>query len=289
MPTPAQFSERTYETAVNAALARLGDGPCPACGAGGHGVEVWAPGQLLEMTVGFDAAISFANPAVAAVPWHHGLTAEQAQEAASGPPVASVFVQYKRPEGMTNLKASMRGTITSPYQRFLLTPHQHDALVGLKVSSGGLADVGYVAPDFLTSNELRQAITNGTILDQAVFLEVPVPVPGVGHKEGAFDHANAGFFSEAETVQGPALSDVIADAISRARQREDFGVHRHVLRLGRALSQDAARFGVAGEPAEGNPEEEQQVAAAASVVFEQANAGRASWLILTDRSENGGR
>lgn len=279
MPTAAQFSERTYETAVNAALARPGSGTCPACGAGGHGVEVWAPGQVLEKTVGFDAAISFDNPAVVGAPWQHGLTAAQAQEAASAPAVASIFVQYKRPEGMTNLKAAMNGSITSPYRRFLLVPHQHDTLTNLRGALGGLADVGYVAANFLTSAELRLAISSATILDQSAFLVVPAPAPGVTHREGAFDDTHAGFFSDPDLVPRPTFLASIGEAAALARQRESFGVHRHVLRLGHALAPDTVQSSWADH------DDEDQIRSAATVVFERANASGATWMLLADRRE----
>lgn len=152
----ADFEEKTYEIAYDIELS-AGVGPTP-----------WAPGQVLEHLVGFDAAAS-PDPAhvlwrVLGAPRPKGLVLLPAHwtGAPGGRPAkgrlpsnpVSFMVQFKRPEIIRSHAGKQWRLWGQPYYRFKIDPAQQRTLKRLEQNTGGEAVVRYAAPAFATDQEM---------------------------------------------------------------------------------------------------------------------------------------
>lgn len=157
----AYFEEKTYEVAYDVELAS-GSGGVP---------NVYAPGQVLEHLLGFDAA---ANPdpthvlwrvlgtprprGVALVPDHWvGLPGARRRQSGLPSNPISFVVQYKRPEHLRGHRARQWHMWRNPYYRFAIDPAQQRVLKRLEINLLGEAIVRYAAPAFHTNEEMDTA------------------------------------------------------------------------------------------------------------------------------------
>lgn len=157
----AEFAEKTFEVAYDIELGS-GVGGTPT---------VFAPGQVLEHLVGFDAS---ANPDYTHVIWRviaasrpRGVTLlsehwtgspERLPSQAVLPtyPI-SFIVQFKRPEYLRGHRASQWRMWRAPYYRFTRDAGQQRVLKRLEINLSGDAIVRYAAPAFHTYQELDAA------------------------------------------------------------------------------------------------------------------------------------
>jgi hypothetical protein len=162
----ADFEEKTYEIAYDVEMSK-GGGPTP-----------WAPGQVLEHLVGFDAA---ANPdpshqlwRVLGAPRPKGLVLlpnhwlglpgrlPSRRQLPSDP--VSFMVQFKRPEFIRSHAGKQWKLWGTPYYRFKIDPAQQRTLKRLEANTSGAAIVRYAAPAFSTN----QAMDRARMSDQVI-------------------------------------------------------------------------------------------------------------------------
>jgi len=166
----ADFAEKTFETAYDIELAS-GIGGNPA---------VFAPSQVLEKLLGFDAA---ANPDANHVLWSvlsasrpPGLVLTSESWAGSGFAAPeqvhlptfpiSYVVQFKRPEYLRGSRAAQWRLWHAPYYRFRRETDQQRVLKRLELNLGSEAVVRYAAPAFHTNPQLDAARWARTIISQ---------------------------------------------------------------------------------------------------------------------------
>lgn len=261
--TPAEFEEKTYETAANIEFDRLGD-VCqwPQCGLCHlfRTVEVWSPGQALEEYVGFDSLVNVAaaHPRIAdilgiAVPpgtdVHRHWPNRPAVE--SAPDWASLFLQYKRPTLLRRRHGVFKHLFDGPYYRFDLRARQHESLCALRDSTIGEALVCYAAPRFHTNNAYRSAVKHSAVLDRSVFIEATGP----DHTHGAYDDSATYLCSEPERADPLSLRILFERMAGRPNDRAELGWEEgfasHVRVLATAVRQ--AREGLEDWWPAGNP------------------------------------
>ena len=149
----AEFHERQYELAANVELIA------------GRG-EFFAPPTTAERQLGIDCALT---PGDARIWGLLGLPAPQGAPVSAGtfpawpsafppgaePPfLASLFIQYKRPDYLTTRRAKEWVDHNAPYFRMYLTPHQHQLLLDLEGTVGTDGVVLYAAPSFWTYDDM---------------------------------------------------------------------------------------------------------------------------------------
>jgi len=167
--TIADFEEKTYEVVYDVELSE-GAGPTP-----------WAPGQVLEHLVGFDAA---ASPDASHVLWHvlgaprpKGLVLlpehwtgapgrRPAKKRLPSDPI-SFMVQFKRPEMIRSHAGKQWNLWRRPYFRFKLDPAQQRTLKRLEMNTVGDAIVRYAAPAFVTNQEMDVARLSGQVISSS--------------------------------------------------------------------------------------------------------------------------
>jgi hypothetical protein len=167
-PTPrAQFHERQFELAANIELIS------------GRGT-FFAPPPTAEQRLGIDCALTPGDARIwkllglpAPTGTAIGASTFQAWPSsfppgASPPFLASLFVQYKRPDYLTTRRAAEWQHHGSPYYRIHLTPHQHQRLIDLSQTVGSDGVVLYVAPSFWRYDELWLKQGAGQIMEASM-------------------------------------------------------------------------------------------------------------------------
>ncbi len=174
----AEFEEKEYETFANVELYQLGRrGPLP---------PLWTPGQVLEATLGYDAAANVRlnkslRRAMALPPRRHarmdGVTTAaiypaRGQYANIPRFVASLFIQYKRPDRMSGRGQSAHLWNGQRYYRARIETdsNQYRILRDLDQMVHPRAVVRYAAPAFHTRTELFASASTHAVLERTAFL-----------------------------------------------------------------------------------------------------------------------
>lgn len=175
----AEFEEKQYEQHLNIELLR------------GHNL-LFPPGQMLENTVGFDAALFTAHPKFwkhfpYLYKWHHRLLRnapqgislpielwKEIEDEIEGLPKFkfNAFIQHKRPEYMKRSDALEWSSWNSSYYRYKLMSHQQEALSKIDRAIGNAGVVVYACPAFHKTSELWGAIENKKVIESSNFCQV---------------------------------------------------------------------------------------------------------------------
>jgi hypothetical protein len=143
----AEFHERQYELAANVELIA------------GRG-DFFTPPTTSERRLGIDCALTPGDARIwglLGLPTPGGATIGPKTfpawpttfpSGAAPPFLASLFVQYKRPDYLTTRRAREWRYHGGAYFRMHLTPHQHQLLLDLDNTVGGDGIVLYAAPSF---------------------------------------------------------------------------------------------------------------------------------------------
>lgn len=157
----AEFSERHYELAVNLEMLR-------------HSDEYFVPSQPEEKTLGYDIAVVPTLPGV----WSRlaaGLPGVGLGEPKLAP-ATSLFIQYKRPDFISNRKGKQSPRREEefhrhdPYYRIKLEKEQLEVLLDLQDRFSGRASVCYTAGCFHTRTAFYSYKLAGSVADNSIFL-----------------------------------------------------------------------------------------------------------------------
>jgi hypothetical protein len=213
----AHFEEKTYEIAYDVEMGK-GPGPTP-----------WAPGQILEHLVGFDAA---ANPdpshplwRVLGAPRPKGLVLlpdhwaglpgrRPARKRLPSNPV-SFIVQFKRPEFIQSHAGKQWRLWRTPYYRFKIDAYQQRTLKRLEDNSAGGAIVRYAAPAFWTN----QAMDAARLSEQVIASSGHVP-PSELVRHTAWTYVAAGWAGRANPTGKERRFERLRDLFLEPEQYE---------------------------------------------------------------------
>lgn len=233
----AEFEEKSYEIAACAELAR---GVGPELG------QVFAPGQVLEERLGYDAAASVPQdhelwtvldtprPAgVRLLPefWSGGKRPRQQQLPSS---VVSLILQFKRPEYLRSAAAAQWRYWHQPYYRFARRDPQHHVLRRLERSVDDRVCVRYAAPAFWRWGELEGAQLDGGVLRRSGFV-----APQALDRHRAWTYVRPGSDGRANPQGTPRafarldelLANITTDSTSTAIEVAD-PIGNHIFQLG---------------------------------------------------------
>lgn len=209
----AEFEEKAFEAACNAELA-------------GVGARVYAPGQHLENSFGYDAAFSGAHasriwkilnascpPGILLHPTNW-MTHQGAINTVGLPlrPV-SLIMQYKRPtyiipEKKTPVSEHWK---MAPYYKFPIDKHQQDILMQLETGVGNNAVVRYACPSFYQYAQLNQLHDLDQVLDNSNYVS-----PNALGTHDLWTYIGPGLAGyanpEPEVIDSQGIADVIATA-----------------------------------------------------------------------------
>lgn len=227
----ATFHERQYELAVNLELIA------------GSGM-FFAPMQVIEENVGYDIALVPGHTAV----WSQlgvgaspvGVETAVAYDAALNPApggqtfVASLFVQYKRPERMVRRNAveapgrqSQGGGV--PFFRVRLNGNQHEVLAELESRVGGDAVVRYAAPLFHRIEDLWVRQSTRAVFAGSAF----IAPSAAGNPPSCWTYDNNGapiFCSQPRRGESERSDDVLGAIVRAAGEaRPQRGTHLRAL------------------------------------------------------------
>ncbi|MBI5531834.1 MAG: hypothetical protein HY898_03910 [Deltaproteobacteria bacterium] len=168
----AQFEEKSFEAPLNHQL--LAGSP-----------YIYSPGQVLEASLGFDAALWTQNatlwglfgkipgPGVPiTAPWLWPATGPSPRLPALQSFNLNVFIQYKRPEALTRSYAREWTRWGQNYYRYFITPHQQVALEDCMANLGGNGLVVYASPCFWQIDDLLRHTMAGTLVSETNFVDV---------------------------------------------------------------------------------------------------------------------
>lgn len=234
----AEFEEKQYEQHLNIELLKGSN-------------LLFPPGQMLENTVGFDAALfttrrNFWKHFPPHYKWYHILM----RNAPSGVPLPiklwqnidqnienyprfkfNVFIQHKRPEYMIKPDASEWASWNTPYYRYKLLSHQQDALFKIDNIIGKNGVVVYACPAFYKTSDLWNVIKNKKVIEASNFCKV-------SHLNGhtVFTYQKAGNYgiahSEPQNIESYNLLDRLSE-LSKTRPSESNT--EHILTLGNQI------------------------------------------------------
>lgn len=280
----AEFHERQYELASNLELIS------------GRG-DFFTPPTQLERRLGIDVALVPGDariwgvlgvpppPGVRIGPSAFSRWPQTLPPGAQPPFVASLFIQYKRPDRLTMATANEWNFHRQAYYRIHLTEHQHRRLFALEQSVGADAVVRYAAPEFWRHQDMWLNQANGDVMNRSML--VSPSVIGPGHRRWTWVSGRRGI-AHSEPSEGQAdtvadLRNVLGDR--RQRIRRDPRTHFRFLaeaveeadlpRRPRVRWRDEVAASLE-EPDEDTVEEFADLA----VVNDVAARLRATWLIL---------
>ena len=164
--TVADFEEKTYEIAYDIEMST------------GAGPTTWAPGQVLEHLLGFDAAASpdASHPlwqvlaasrpkGLVLLPDHwEGLPGRRPAKRALPSNPVSFMVQFKRPELIRGHAGKQWKLWRAPYYRFRIDSVQQRTLKQLEANTVGEAIIRYAAPAFVTNQAMDIARVSGQVI-----------------------------------------------------------------------------------------------------------------------------
>jgi hypothetical protein len=244
----AEFEEREFEAQLNWELSSSHQ--CP-----------YAPGQVLENTIGIDAALVcqdtnfwklFQNAPRSLYPaeytpagfqlnaaYWHGLDAALPLF----PPIKfNLFLQHKRPDYLCMATAKEWGWWHAPYYRFHLLPHQQEALEELANLAGDDALVAYSCPAFHMYDDLWSHAQASTLVSATNF----VPAASLtGHSRYTFKSAGCDGIGHSDPEEVPGF-DMPAE-LDRLRERDVWGDNRERLfslaqLVDKALARNVLRY-----------------------------------------------
>jgi hypothetical protein len=172
-----QFEEKQFEQHLNNALLR-------------DKRLLYPPGQVLENTLGIDAALFTTNrdfwrvfnDANMWIPWRQirpGVFMDPKWWKGLEDNIKyfpkfkfNVFLQHKRPEYLLRSTASEWEYWGSPYFRYDIVGHQQETLEELEIKVGGNGIVAYASPAFYGLENLWDSILHKTIVRQTNFAQV---------------------------------------------------------------------------------------------------------------------
>jgi hypothetical protein len=175
-----EFEEKQFESALNQHLA------------GNHQL-VYATGQVLENTLGFDAALMTHHRGFWGLfpdfrPWYarlfgfglfpEGLELQRewwqrlGQEIEHFPKLKfNVFIQHKRPSYRTGRTTIEWENWQQPYYKYKLTRHQQQALAQLSMRMGTAGIVVYASPAFYKAIDLWDSARGNSLVEKTSFVE----------------------------------------------------------------------------------------------------------------------
>lgn len=174
----AEFEEKQYEQHLNIELLQ------------GENL-ILPPGQVLENTFGFDAALFSKHPEFwrhypYMYKWHHKyfkrapsgiklpieLWKDLEYEIQDLPPFKfNIFIQHKRPEYMHKDNSAEWSSWNSPYYRYSIMEHQQKTLMALEKQVNNNAIVTYACPTFHTKQEFWNAVKNKSFIKNSNFCQ----------------------------------------------------------------------------------------------------------------------
>jgi hypothetical protein len=158
----AEFSERHYELAINLEMLR-------------HSSEYFVPSQPEEKELAYDIAVVPTLPGA----WSRlaaGLPGVGQGWAPGLAPATSLFIQYKRPDFISNRNGKQSGKREArfrghhPYYRIELEKEQLEVLLDLQQRLSGRASVCYTAGYFHRREEFYLHKLAGSVADSSIFL-----------------------------------------------------------------------------------------------------------------------
>ena len=214
-----EFEEKQFEQQFNATLLD-------------RRKLTYAPGQVLENLLGFDAAFLTSNRLI----WKgfprrsrghlfrrqpRGMRLDRKwwntldSEIEWFPKFKlNLFIQYKRPQFLTTPIAREWSDWKRPYFRYKLISHQQRALLHLakRIRSEGV--VVYVSPAFRLLSSLWEAMDQGNLIDQSNFAEA---INLNGHSRYSYTDAGSTgkSHSEAEDITSSGLKERLRELFAR--------------------------------------------------------------------------
>lgn len=234
----AEFEEKQYEQHLNLELLE------------GKNL-LYPPGQVLENTLGFDAALFSSHPKF----WKHfpeyyhlhhrffrhgprgirlpfELWSELENEIDFFPKFkCNVFIQHKRPELMKRSDALEWSSWNSPYFRYKLMQHQQEALSRLVAQTGSNSIVIYACPAFHTLTELWDAISQKNIINLSNFCQVELLD---GHGSYTFQKPGRSGVAHSEPEEIESY-DLFSRLNQLSEQSVSDGNRHHLSKLGRLI------------------------------------------------------
>lgn len=207
MAVNAEFEEKEYEMPLYAGLSVINN-------------HLWAPGQVLENQVGFDAAFEVTNfpiggKIIGPTPPGTSLAANPGLFAGSGPAppgsalpnfALNLFIQAKRPrflpEGLPKVR---KAGLAKPHWAFTIDAPQQAVLANFESALGSMGIVTYAAPAFHTKTDLFLRLQSGTVAVQSNY---PAPSQITGHANYYYNSPGVSGIaaSELQRVNGEALA-----------------------------------------------------------------------------------
>lgn len=153
------------------------------------------------------------------------------------PIVASLFLQFKRPEWMTYSQADEWQEHKEPYLRVRINPLQQRRLLDLEETVEELALVAYAAPDLWKATDLWEAQGTGTVLSRSRFI---APLSVSDHKRWTWGKTKGDLVHsqprEAQVWSATELRNLLFQLGQRQHPR------LHIERLAELLSGEASRL-----------------------------------------------
>jgi hypothetical protein len=217
----AQFEEKEFEAQINGEM-RLRYG------------FIYAPGQVLEHTIGIDAALVcpctefwklFQPPHPASLfpvnvmpgglQLNSTYWANLDQALDRFPPFKfNLFLKHKRPDFLADSRCKQWAVWRKPYFRFDITAHQQVALARLEGIAGADALVGYACPAFHLYSELWTHVATTQVVTNTNFVAASALT---GHKQYTYAEPGAGGVACSEPTEVSGFN--LLEGSARRRDR----------------------------------------------------------------------
>jgi len=211
MPISAEFEERTYEKYFGYELQLKPK-------------QTFSPGQCAEFYLGFDEAFSvplrrfwWMFPKLLTRWWHPlpGISLDEVEDfftqlSDALPPFRfNLFAQFKRPEYVMGHMGTEWRHWSSPYYRYKIVKHQHEALERIHKTASGRAACVYASAAFIQNRDLYSFAETGKVISESNIASIAE----VGPSHTSFTYQKPGEFgiacSEPEEVSSPNLDEII--------------------------------------------------------------------------------
>ena len=157
----------------------------------------------------------------------------------------NLLVQYKRPEYLVGAGAGQYSRWKSPYYRYALTAHQHEALRAASTNLGAQGMVVYASPGFHTLAALFEHTQTGKLVQNTNFVEAR-RIKADHHQYTYKDAGKTGWAcSEPEEVA--AIEDLSAhiERLVLGQVTQDLNATAFLLGTSEVMDNVAARFPLA--------------------------------------------
>ena len=198
--TAPEFEEKSFEAPLSAQL--LGGSP-----------YLYAPGQVLESALGFDAAMLCHHAGFWSLwgrPTPLGIIAAPGWWPPSPTALPSLprfnlnlFLQYKRSQRLDRSNAKEWAHWFRPYFRYDVVAHQQAALEACASGLGGNGLVVYAAPAFVSMTDLFAHTAGGTLVSATNFVEA---INLRAHARYTFSSAGTAGVALSEPAEVPPVS-----------------------------------------------------------------------------------